>query len=199
MASSDNLTPTGIYSEAFKEYGESPKALHWTSYRSQAVRFKVLVDDLNIEGKTILDAGCGLGDVIPYLYAKSLDFSYLGVDQSQAFITVAKKRYEGENFMVLNPFEKPAGKFDIVISSGVMNADISDWLNIRKLMITVLFEQSKEVLAFNMAGSYHPPPPSRKIAYANAQEILDFCKSMTSKVRIKTGYLPKDFTVLMHK
>ena len=43
----DNLASTESYPDALKKYGESPKALHWTNYRSTAVRFRELVADLD--------------------------------------------------------------------------------------------------------------------------------------------------------
>lgn len=199
MMALDNLASVNDYGEALGKHGESPRALHWTSYKSQAIRFRALVKDLDIEGKTILDAGCGMGDLIPFLYAKSTNFTYLGVDRQPEFIEIASRRYEGENFKVFDPFKKTAGSFDIVISSGVMNANMPDWLGIRKQMIASLFGQTAEVLTFNMAGGLEPPAPRGKIAYAKAQDILEFCRTLSDRVGLDTRYHPEDFTILMYK
>src|SRR3989344_7441211 len=198
----DNLASTESYPDALKKYGESPKALHWTNYRSTAVRFRELVADLDVEGKTILDAGCGMGDLLPFIYARSTNFTYLGVDVTPEFISIAKKRYEGENFKVFDPFTKNSrelGNFDIVLSGGVMNANIPNWLEKRQQMIATLFDRTTEVLAFNMAGGLGPIPHSKKIAYANAQDILDFCHTLSQRVIFRSDYHPKDFTIVMLK
>jgi SAM-dependent methyltransferase len=199
MSSSNNLASTNSYGDAFKEHGESPKALHWTNYRSQALRLRILVADLEIEGKTILDAGCGMGDLLPFLYTKSANFTYLGVDIEPQFIKIAKKRYEGEQFKVFDPFTKPLGSFDLVLSSGVMNSNISNWLEARKQMISALFEQATEALAFNMAGGFEPAHTSGRIAYANAQDILDFCKALSPNIKLRYDYHPEDFTITIFK
>jgi SAM-dependent methyltransferase len=189
-----------IYRKAFENYGESPKSLHWVNYASQAVRFKHLVSDLDIEDKTILDAGCGMGDLLPFLYAKADRFDYLGVDTDENFVAVAKKRYAGHKFKVGDPFfGKLRNRFDLVVSSGVMNENIPDWLAVRKRMIAGLWKMTDETLAFNMAGAFSYIPPDSKIAYANAQEIYDYCKSLTNQVSVKTGYSPYDFTVTMDR
>lgn len=187
------------YDKSLEQFGPGPKALLWWDYRSMAVRFRELVKEVPVEGKFIMDAGCGLGDLLPYLYAKSTNFRYVGVDRKKEFIEIAKKRYEGNEFKVGDPFNRPTGMFDIVLSSGVMNGNVENWLDKRKKMIAALFDQTGEVLAFNMAGGLEPIPNDSLIAYADAQVILDFCKTLTRHVKLKADYLPKDFTIVMHK
>jgi SAM-dependent methyltransferase len=190
----------GVYQKAFDLYGESPKSLHWVDYPSQARRFKPLVADLDLEGKSILDAGCGLGDLLPYLYAKADSFQYFGMDINEDFIEVAKKRYGGHKFKVGDPFSKRLlHGLDVVISSGTMNQNVPNWLEARKKMIRGLWGNTREALAFNMAGSFKPWPHDSLIAYADSQVILEYCLTLTDKVNLKADYLPQDFTVIMYK
>ena len=198
-----SLFGSGNYSEDYqkslKQYGESPKALLWWDYRSMAIRFRELVKDVAIDGRSVLDAGCGMGDLLPYLYAKSSSFKYLGVDINKGFIEIAKKRYEGHDFKVTDPFSKQLGEFDVVISSGVMNGNYEGWLDRRKRMIKALYQQSKEALAFNMAGGLRPIPHDSVIAYADAQEIFDYCSTLSDEVVLRAHYLHKDFAIVMYK
>ncbi|MDB5160638.1 MAG: methyltransferase family protein [Candidatus Saccharibacteria bacterium] len=189
-----------IYQRGLDEYGESPMALHWTDYRSMAIRFKNLVRDVNIEERSVLDAGCGMGDILPYLYTRADIFNYLGVDVNPGFIGIAKKRYEGHNFEVADPFDgNYPRRFDVVLSSGVMNTNVPGWEKKRKLMIKNLFDLAGETLAFNMAGGTRPWRHNSLIAYADADEVLDYCQSLARRVKIRTDYLPQDFTILMFK
>ena len=187
------------YYWSLKQFGPGPKALLWWDYRSMAIRFRELVRDIPVEGKYIMDAGCGLGDLLPYLYAKSANFRYLGVDKQEKFLKVARQRYEGHEFQVGDPFNHRIGLFDVVLSSGVMNGNVNNWLAKRKKMIASLWDQTGEVLAFNMAGSTRPIPSDNLIAYANADEILEFCKTLTEHATLNTGYLHNDFTIVMSK
>ncbi|HET6863820.1 MAG TPA: class I SAM-dependent methyltransferase [Candidatus Saccharimonadales bacterium] len=187
------------YDDAFDDYGPGPKALLWWDYRSMAIRFRELTKEVPIEGRSVLDAGCGMGDLLPYLYAKSPTFRYLGIDRSEKFIEVAKKRYEGHRFKVGDPFMRAEGMFDVVLSSGVMNGNIDNWLAKRKKMIKALWDQTGEVLAFNMAGGLRPAKHDSLIAYADAQVIFDYCKTMSRRVVLKTDYLEKDFTIVLFK
>lgn len=164
-----------------------------------AIRFRELVKKVPVDGKLIMDAGCGMGDLLPYLYAKSIDFRYLGVDKNRDFIKIARKRYEGHEFKTGDPFNNHVGKFQVVLTSGVMNGNVPNWLEKRKKMIANLFDQTTEVLAFNMAGGLKPPHDDSLIAYANAQEIFDYCQTITKKAVLNTQYLYNDFTVVMYK
>jgi SAM-dependent methyltransferase len=190
---------TEDYDKSLEEFGPGPKALLWWDYRSMAIRFRELVKDVPVDGKTILDAGCGLGDLLPYLYAKSPNFKYLGIDKKQEFIDVARQRYEGHEFKVGDPLNQRLGMFDVVISSGVMNGNVKNWLQKRQRIIANLFDQTGEVLAFNMAGGREPIDNDSLIAYADAKEIFNYCKTLTKHSKLNTGYLHNDFTIVMHK
>jgi SAM-dependent methyltransferase len=170
------------------------------TYRSQALRFKYLVEKVDISDKSILDVGCGMGDLLPFLYAKADDFQYQGVDINPNFIEIAKKRYSGHQFDVIDPFAVDLKrKFDVVLTSGVMNHNVPGWLELRKQMIRRLFDMADEVLAFNMAGADHEIPDTPQIAYALIPQIIDFCNTLSPKVELTAGYNPKDFAVTMYK
>lgn len=200
MTDDKSLSRLQSYQASFTEHGESPKALQWTSYKAAAIRYRQLVADINIENKSILDAGCGMGDVLPYLYSKSPAFNYLGVDITPAFIEIARKRYAGSTFEVFNPFDdEVTEKYDIVISSGVMNIKTPGWESKRKLMIGRLFSYANEALAFNMAGWMQESNEGKKIGYANIPDVLDFCSSLTPKIILRNHYNTRDFTIVMYK
>lgn len=187
------------YDKSLELYGAGPKALLWWDYRSMAIRFRELVKDVPVDGKSIMDAGCGLGDLLPYLYAKSVNFRYTGYDRKEEFVEDARRHYEGHEFNVGDPFHNRLGLYDVVVSSGVMNGNVKDWMKKRQKMISNLFDQTGEVLAFNMAGGLKPMRADSLIAYADANEIYGFCKTLTRHVELNTSYLDKDFTITMFK
>lgn len=50
------------YSKRFGEFGYSPKSLGWNKGK-QDIRFEILTSLYNFHDKTILDAGCGFGNL----------------------------------------------------------------------------------------------------------------------------------------
>jgi hypothetical protein len=141
-----------------------------------------------------------MGDLLPFIYAKAEKFDYLGVDIVPEFIEVAKKRYEGHDFRVLDPFTEDVGRnFDIVVLCGALNANKTDWLENRKTKIKRLYELADKCVAFNMAASFEQVQQDQRVAYANPKEILDFCSTLTPRIILKTHYHPKDITIVLFK
>lgn len=189
------------YRKAFEKYGNDPRSLQWVSRKSAEVRYKELVRDIDFEGKSILDVGCGFGDIVKHIASKTGDFSYTGIDIIPEFIEVAKSKYFNQKFMVGDYFGKPLRKrFDVVLSSGTLNANISNVTAYRKKAIETMFNQAREVVAFNMAGG-HPQPrnESKRVYYADSLEILEYCFTLTSKVILRNQYRRKDFTIVLFK
>ena len=64
----------------------------WGSRRSQFRRYEVVRDDCGIaSGDSVLDWGCGTGDLYWYLHDHGLDVSYTGVDVVPEMIRLAKE------------------------------------------------------------------------------------------------------------
>lgn len=192
------------YQKSFQAHGESPKSLQWHDYRAAAIRYRELVADIDITGRSILDAGCGMGDLVPFLFARSLEFDYAGMDITPEFIATARKRYDGLTFKVGDPFEASfTNTFDVIFCSGVLNAKHKDWFKERTQMIKKLFDQANEVLAFNMAGYAKADTASseaaKRVFYADSEQIISFCYSLTPKLVVRSQYHPKDFTVILYK
>jgi SAM-dependent methyltransferase len=167
---------------------------------SAAKQYHQIVKGIDFENKTVLDAGCGMGDLLPYIYSKSLNFDYLGLDVVPEFIDIAIKRYEGHRFMVEDPFsDRFKQHFDVVISCGVMNHNSINWLDNRKKMIAKLFSLSNQVLVFNMTGGFYNSKEVKNIAYASITEIFNFCSQLSTKIILRAQYDENNFTIVLFK
>jgi SAM-dependent methyltransferase len=190
------------YQKSYKKYGVGPKALKWHSEKAAKQRYEQIVVDIDFNGKSILDVGCGFGDIIPYIADKSDIFSYTGIDFVPEFIKEAKRIYPKHRFLVGNYFKQPLErKFDIIICSGALNGNYADNLGFRKKAIKTMFNHVKECLVFNMAGR-HPKPKTAKhsnVWFADSKTIHDYCKTLSKKVLLKDDYHSNDFTIVMFK
>jgi SAM-dependent methyltransferase len=190
------------YQRRFFSFGVSLRSLKWKSEESMKLRHHELLRDLNIEGKSILDVGCGFGNILPRLKEKASRFRYTGVDIVPEFIKVAKEQYAQYRFVVRDYVEHPlAEHFDLVLCSGVLNSNFESALSYRRKAIAVMFAHAKEALAFNMAGDYPQPPNTadRTIYYADSLEMLRYCVSLTPRIIFRSQYCPKDFTIILFK
>jgi len=192
------------YQRMFAKYGANPKALRWKDQGSIQRRFTAIARELNLPWKTVLDVGCGYGDMYEYLIGKFKGIKYTGIDMVKEFVDVAKKRFPDANvkFECRNFFETPGDeKYDVVICSGVLNSAFENPDEFRKKAIKELFNIANKVLVFNIAGAY-PQPVNKKgssIYYSDALDILRYCCSLTSRVVYNHAYSSRDFTVAMYK
>jgi len=190
------------YKRSFKKYGVNARALQWASRQAQELRLRELIADLDFENKYILDIGCGFADIIPFIEAKTRNFDYTGVDLVPEFIEVCRHKYPKYKFIVADYFGNPIKeKFDIVLTSGTLNANIKNPYKYRFDAIKKMYDHAKEAIAFNMAGGY-PQPENKKgnrVYYADLTKITDFCKSISKKIIVRKDYSPNDFTIVMFK
>jgi len=106
-------------------------------YRDTAFVYKAnyLKNLLKIAPKTILDFGCGIGSLIPYLHEKFKETKLHGCDISSDSIETAKKSHPYCDFMVVENTTdlQKYGKIDCIIINTVMHHIPQDehetWLN----------------------------------------------------------------------
>ena len=190
------------YQAKFREHKGSPKSLKWTSHESAVERYRQIVADVDFESRSVLDVGCGFGDIIPYISAKTQSFEYTGIDMVPEFVDLAQQRYPDYSFQVGTYFESPLEQqFDIVLCCGALNSNMDNPIEYRKQAIATMFSHADVAVVFNMAGHHPRPkyPETSKVYYADSQEILEFCYTLTSKVIFRQHYSKKDFTVVLYR
>ena len=182
------------------------KVQGWHSYDSQQVRFQALCQPLELAGKSVLDLGCGYGDLKHYLdeisraqpSANNRIASYLGIDQQSAFVKAARARFANSaNTDFINAdfsnFSLP--NVDVVIVSGALNY-FSRELNYLYKLIAVMYESTQYALAFNLLDSRYFTSGKTLVAY-NPNEVLSFCLSVCPNSQLFDNYAKNDFTIIM--
>ena len=66
------------YQKLYKKYGLNPASLGWLKGK-QEIRFKILTEIGNLENSSILDIGCGFGDLVAYLESEKIKAEYMGI------------------------------------------------------------------------------------------------------------------------
>jgi trans-aconitate methyltransferase len=77
------------------KYGHAPEACDWGSQESQWKRFRVLCDVCALDGRTILDVGCGPAYLADYLEERAPTAKYTGYDISERMVAAAHERKPG--------------------------------------------------------------------------------------------------------
>lgn len=176
----------------------SSLALGWLTARDQQVRFEALMGMGDLNGKTVLDAGCGYGDLFAYLSAQYQLAHYYGVEQIPELLDEAVKRYwERANvtFISRNFLNKELPVADYVFASGSLNYGSSDPGYIFNA-ITTLFEHCRVGFGFNLL---HRVAENGLLVAYDPEIILAHCHTLSSKVIFKDGYAAEDFTVWVYR
>jgi len=189
------------YQKKYKKYGVDPKSLQWRQLGAAHQRFRQMWAEIDFNNVSVLDVGCGFGEMAKFLRKRYEGVKYTGVDIVPEFIEEAKKNYPEYEFEVRDYFKDPLeDKFDVILASGVLNSNLENNMEYRKKAIKIMFEHTKKVLAFNMAGA-HPQPETEKgsnIWYADSLEVLGYSLTLTRRVLLRHQYHPTDFTIFMY-
>jgi trans-aconitate methyltransferase len=175
-----------------------PEALGWRDTESQVIRFDALADMADLNGHSLLDAGCGHGDLRSYLHRLYPDIIYYGMEQIPELIDEATRRYqdwEATVFIRGDFMINAMPVADYVMASGSLNYYNADPDFIFKA-ITRLYEHCRKGLAFNLLS--HIIPNGLLAAY-NPDVIMEYCRQLCPQVVVKNDYSNEDFTVFMYR
>lgn len=194
----DKIRLVRFYNQLIAQYGlQSPKAVGWNDDHSRKFRYEILCRVGNLDKRSVLDIGCGFGDLYGYIKDQRKDAGYKGIDINLVMIDEARQKYPDADFELADFGEFPNEKFDFVLSSGALSFKIAGHKKIYFEYIRKMYELSRVAAAFNMLNCGHHIDDENFAAYSPS-EIEEFCGSFANKVRVKKNYMWQDFTVYLH-
>jgi len=187
------------YSSRYLQHGYSPLTLGWDKGK-QDLRYSILFEDYNLEGKSILDIGCGFGDANKIIRQSTENYTYLGVDLVGELIEKAEELYAGSsnirfiqgNFLDLDLNEK----FDIVVCSGMFNFKLVDSDNytfihrvIEKAVKYATEGVSCDFLSNKVDVQYE------HTFHSDPSIVLNMAYDFSRNVVLKNNYMPFEFSL----
>lgn len=171
----------------------------WADAAAQQLRFKTLADHVDLAGRSLLDVGCGTGDLWAFLLDRKIGVTYLGIDLIEKMVAEARRRHPQAAFECASIFEAGAlegRQFDVVFASGVFNLDTSD--NRQRLPEAVkrLLAPARDTVVFNLL---HARTANRypDCIYWDPAEVATILKRLNCDWHIVDDYLPNDFTIIV--
>lgn len=186
------------YSSRVNSRDKGFKILDWESEDAHLGRFNALTDQLDLTGMTLLDVGCGLGDLYGFLRGKNIDVSYTGIDILDTMVKEAAVRYPEGDFISGDMFSRDMfenGAYDIVYSSGIFNLNLGNNRDFLRAALPVFFTVAEKWVVFNLLDPDHPVQ-SEKYAYFNPEEVLPWVSEYSSHICVVRDYVPHDFTII---
>lgn len=191
------------YRKGYVEHGYSPKTLGWDKGR-QAIRFEVLLSFFECYGKSILDIGCGFGDLNRVLARKIGDsYSYLGVDLVDELIDEGRLHYSQDHIRFLNTdfleysFTE---KFDIVVASGIFNHKFDSGSN--DLFVERVLKKAWSLCTEGLAFDFLSDKVDYRYSHTyhnNPERILRLAYELSRNIVLRNDYMPFEFCLYVGK
>lgn len=197
----ERATVVHFHRHRINEHGaDAAQALGWRDPSSQRLRFEVIAAAADFNGASVLDLGCGTGDLLGFLGQRFKDLRYLGIDQMPEFIEAARRRHAefADAAFALGHFDLLAlPSADIVVASGALGYRVADphWVfNV----IARMYAAAERVLVFNVLDAMHFPDHPLLVG-RDVDEIAAFCRKLAPRVEVVRGYAVDDATLVMRR
>src|SRR2546430_6183980 len=98
MQESDKDRIIERYNARFAEYADDIRTLASGTQERRQLRLQILSEVGLESGASVLDLGCGFGDLYAYLKSRGLDCKYTGYDINPQLIQVARRKFPEVHF-----------------------------------------------------------------------------------------------------
>jgi SAM-dependent methyltransferase len=197
MLEADRVETRARYAARYREFGYDPRTLGWQKGR-QRVRFAAVLDSVGTSFGSLLDVGCGFGDLFGYLRERGWQGDYLGVDICPELLEEGRKRFGplGARFECVDlSGESPAFTADVAVALGVFNHRLQeDNLEFIGQMLHAMWAQSTQVVVTDFLSTT-ADRPKPDLFHADANAILQMALGYSKRVRLDHSYMPFEFLV----
>jgi ubiquinone/menaquinone biosynthesis C-methylase UbiE len=190
-----------FYDTRFKKLGPIIQSVGWSNKTDQYKRFDLLFNNSDLAGKSILDVGCGLGDLVEYLETRGIrDYVYTGIDISREFINFAELKYGNHNasFHVSDVLSINNLSADIVLASGAFSFRQVGMKKYVEKAIKKMFSISNDFCSVNFLSS-EADYKLKKNQYYAPTWVLKQALSLSDNVELNYGSPKNEFTVVINK
>jgi len=185
-------TLKNYYKKTFKKYGPSMKGVGWSKKNKSKKRYKTLLKVLEFSDNkkkiSILDVGCGYGELIKHL-PKNLNYKYMGIDIVEEMIIYAQNNFQDQNikFSTMN-VSKISKNYDFIVCNGILtlknNLTEKQMQEFMIKCISIFYKFSKIGFSFNLMSEI-VDYKSKMLFYPKMQFLLKFFKrKKISKINI---------------
>lgn len=197
MKLSDRDILSSYYGKKLKQYGHDTRSLGWIPGGRKA-RFTALTSIGDLNGCSILDVGCGFGDLYGFLRDQGIAVDYTGIDINPEFIEIARQAFPGARF-ICGDFDgdQASGSYDWAFAAGIFTVRISDNDSFVKSTLQRMLSVARKGIAadfllptYSERDTYWRPPP---------EETLQFCRTLSRRVALRCDYMADEYCVYVYK
>ncbi len=196
-----------FYKAKFDKYGPTLRGAGWSENSKSKKRYNVLTNFLKYNGTkkkiSILDVGCGYGELTKYL-PKNMNYNYSGIDIVKSMIDHASKKNTNKNIrFYLSDITKIKKKYDFVICNGIftLKNNLTD-LKMKNYILKCInsfYRCSNVAFAFNIM-SENVNFKSKILFYPKIKTFIDFLnKKKISELNIDNSSVKYESFIFVKK
>ena len=194
------------YYREFLAHDDDARRVAWRTVFGQELRFEELLDSVDSEGLdifSVLDVGCGLGDLFGYLKRTRREVDYLGVDILPEMVEEARVRHPEGHFELRDILETPPQRrFDLVVCSGSLTVKVPGHERFVLKMLRRMLDLSEMAVAVNFQSTraLRDNPMALQnddLFHADPVKIYGLCRQMCRWTVLREDTLVTDFTIYM--
>jgi SAM-dependent methyltransferase len=178
------------YENCLERHGDTHLGVDWPNVTDLVRRYEVMLGVIKNKNRVnrVLDFGCGLGGLVEHINERNFKFiDYLGLDISNKYIEICKRKYPTLDFECIDILEETAIPFtniDYIVMNGVFTEK-------RELSYEEMFQYFKDVLvkifphcnsgvAFNLM-SKHVDWERSDLFHVGFDELIEFVQTHLSR------------------
>ena len=190
-----------IYQKQLDKYGYSPKTLGCGKER-QDIRSQALSKYVK-EKCSVLDYGCGFGDLATFFKKNDIEIDYHGCDAMENFLTIAKEKHPSNFFFKVDIGEKITNKYDFIIASGVFNFLYSSNVERHELSVYETLKDLHSCCKKTLSVDFQSPYVdfiAEDAYHQDLEKLTEFVKNhLSRRFEVDHSYMPYEFCIHIHK
>lgn len=189
-----------FYDKFLRMFGDRPEAVRWTP-EGQHAHYRSLLEAAGaIEGKKVLDFGCGKGDFLTFLEERNIRVRYTGVDINEKLIARAKEKNPGADFRVVDLGKDTLDEdFDYIFLCGVFNLNVQGIEETTRKTLKTLFRHCRVGMVFDALSSSNPRRDF-ELHYVSPEEMFAFAvENLSPHVSLRHNRISYDFTLCVYR
>ncbi len=201
MNSNDKKRIIERYNKRLQDHGFSIDSLASGNEERRNERFKILTEIGIKSGDTILDLGCGFGDLQKYLLKNDIKVKYIGIDINEEIIKIAKKENSDLDVKVLDILNENFNEsVDYIVSTSSFNNKLNDESNYEFVdkLLKKCYSIAKKGVAIDFLSSYVDYRVDDEVFYYEPEQLFSLAKKITKRVCLRHDYKLFEFCVYMY-
>jgi SAM-dependent methyltransferase len=187
------------YDQLVDRFGHNPRAVDAGSWKSLRKRYGVLSAAIPVGCRSVLEVGCGLGDLGQYLHREFPLMRYTGIDVSPRMIEEGHRVHPRLDLRQGNVLDRSlTGSYDVVLAQGIFyrlgpEAERKSFQLIKKMV-----SKARRVVAFCAISTWADRRNSSEF-YVDPAWLVTQCRRLTRFLALRHDYHPGDVAVYLYK